>query len=190
MNQVDYDHFWDGRWQDMILYSPAPRIRRKLVRKIVGRYFRPGASILDVGCGSCLLLKELGEAFPTAKLAGCDLSEKIVAENTRLYPHLTFAQLNRPDPQPIGQTYDLITCTEVLEHVPDFDQAMKNLWNFLNPGGILVVTVPGGKLYPIDQQVGHLRHFEDPAPFRGKGFEVLALNYWGFPFFNLYKYLI
>lgn len=38
--------------------------------------------------------------------------------------------------------YDFIVCTEVLEHVPDPVRAFSHMVSLLNPGGVLVVTVP------------------------------------------------
>jgi len=44
---------------------------------------------------------------------------------------------------PFGpQTFDLVICSEVLEHIPDDDQAVSELVRILKPGKILAVSVP------------------------------------------------
>lgn len=43
---------------------------------------------------------------------------------------------------PINVKYDLVLCTEVLEHVPDPVAALKLLSELVKPGGHLLVTVP------------------------------------------------
>ncbi|TDU71398.1 methyltransferase family protein [Prosthecobacter fusiformis] len=49
-------------------------------------------------------------------------------------------------PLPVGLVpanyFDLILCTEVLEHVPDWNTAFANLFSLLKPGGIVLVTTP------------------------------------------------
>jgi predicted SAM-dependent methyltransferase len=41
-----------------------------------------------------------------------------------------------------SDTYDFIACNHVLEHVPDFKKALKELCRILKPDGILEITVP------------------------------------------------
>lgn len=41
-----------------------------------------------------------------------------------------------------GETYDLIICFEVLEHLPDPKKAIKELTRLLKPGGTLLLTIP------------------------------------------------
>lgn len=53
----------------------------------------------------------------------------------------------------IEQKFDLVFCTNVLEHLVDRAPFIKALTEFLNPGGYLMVTVPGNyRLHndPID----------------------------------------
>ncbi len=58
---------YDGRW-------------RSVAEEMVRYYgLRPGASILDVGCGKGFLLYEFTQALPGARVAGLDISEYAVA---------------------------------------------------------------------------------------------------------------
>jgi len=41
-----------------------------------------------------------------------------------------------------GQTYDLIVCCEVLEHIPDWEAALLRLVSLLQPGGCLIIHTP------------------------------------------------
>jgi SAM-dependent methyltransferase len=41
-----------------------------------------------------------------------------------------------------GRKYDVITCFDVLEHVPAVDSALAHLLELLKPGGAMVITVP------------------------------------------------
>jgi 2-polyprenyl-3-methyl-5-hydroxy-6-metoxy-1,4-benzoquinol methylase len=42
----------------------------------------------------------------------------------------------------ILERFDLVTCISVLEHIPSYDTAVKNMLKLLNPGGHLVMTFP------------------------------------------------
>jgi SAM-dependent methyltransferase len=41
-----------------------------------------------------------------------------------------------------GARFDLVTCVSVLEHIPNDFEVLKKLWQMLNPGGRLILTVP------------------------------------------------
>lgn len=185
-------NFYDGKWKewdDMIKYSPAPRHRRRMIIKMIKRYSRPGLSLHDIGCGNGVLLSEIKRKIHNLKLSGSDISSAVIGENRKKQGDIRFyafdigKEIDHP-----GQ-YDIITCSEVLEHVENMETALKNLNRLLKPQGVAILTVPGGKIYPIDEAVGHYRHFSDTSLFDGM-FEVTARLQWGFPFFNLYKWAI
>ncbi|HXD00990.1 MAG TPA: class I SAM-dependent methyltransferase [Verrucomicrobiae bacterium] len=41
-----------------------------------------------------------------------------------------------------GARFDLVTCVSVLEHIPNDFDVLNKLWQMLNPGGRLILTVP------------------------------------------------
>lgn len=42
----------------------------------------------------------------------------------------------------IPESFDLITCLSVLEHIPEDQFAIKTIWSLLSPGGKLILTLP------------------------------------------------
>jgi SAM-dependent methyltransferase len=40
------------------------------------------------------------------------------------------------------ETFDVVTCISVLEHIPDDLQAVTKIWSLIKPGGKLVITIP------------------------------------------------
>ncbi|MBC8094276.1 MAG: class I SAM-dependent methyltransferase [Akkermansiaceae bacterium] len=99
--------------------------------------------VLDVGCGSGFFLDQ-------ARGVGCETSglelNTAAAEKARAKGHRVFSrllhELNRDE---TGGGYDLITLFQVLEHVSQPVSVMKDAARFLNPGGIIVVAVPGAE---------------------------------------------
>jgi len=66
-----------------------------------------------------------------------------------------------------SQSFDVVTHTEVLEHVPDDARAFAELYRILRPGGIMLFTVP---LSGLDQTIdrarlheGEIEHLLEPV---------------------------
>ncbi len=185
----DYDDSWD-KWGDMIRFSPAPRHRRRIALRLL-RSYAPGAGALhDIGCGNGIFLSQVRREFPDLRLHGSDISENVIRQNARQFPDMTFSTLDLCVKQNPSEEFDIITCMEVLEHVPDLELALKHIQAMLLPGGILIVSVPAGPIRPIDKMMGHFQHFPKAEAFSSQKMDVLKQLRWGFPFFNLYKWAI
>jgi SAM-dependent methyltransferase len=88
------------------------------------------------------------------------------------------------------ERFDLVVCSEVLEHLPDDALAVSRLKRLLSPSGVMIVTVPGGKKSRFDELIGHLRHYgkrELSLLFTTQGLRSELLWAWGFPFHNAYR---
>lgn len=71
-------------------------------------------SLLDVGCALGDAIPVLHNAYPMARLAGCDLSGIAIERCTKDYGHLaTFFRAGFED---MSGTWDIIYCSNVLEH--------------------------------------------------------------------------
>jgi ubiquinone/menaquinone biosynthesis C-methylase UbiE len=103
--------------------------------------------LLDVACGTGVLLSLLHERFPTAELTGIDSSQDMLAQaQARLcgIAHLRLAQVViGPDaqaglPYP-SDSFDLITCTNALNAMPNPVATLADLHRLLVPGGHLLL---------------------------------------------------
>lgn len=92
-------------------------------------------SILEAGCGSTSHFR----LPPDAELVGVDISEGQLRRHTSLHRAI-LADIQSHDFS--GESFDLVICWNVLEHVPDPGAALRNLASALAPGGLLVVGVP------------------------------------------------
>ncbi len=125
---------------------PDPRVDRKFERVwALVREQLPCRAFLDAGCGSGLYLEALGtlEERP-ARIAGVDLSQRILetarqtAARSGVEPELRQASL---DALPFDDgEFDVVLCTQVLEHVPDPEAALRELARVLEPEGRFVIT--------------------------------------------------
>lgn len=99
------------------------------------------ASVLEAGCGEGFVLKYLAEHRPGWRLAGCDISAGAIAFARRTCPAdigLDVADIYRL-PMP-SRSFDLVICSEVLEHLADVPAALAELQRISR--GHVLITVP------------------------------------------------
>ena len=99
--------------------------------------------LLDVGCGLGFFTAQLKRSFPTAEVAGCDISPTAVAKAAARAPECQFfaADLkNLVAESPRG--YDALVAMYVLAYFTDaeIDQVVGNLRDLLNPGGFFMAA--------------------------------------------------
>jgi 2-polyprenyl-6-hydroxyphenyl methylase/3-demethylubiquinone-9 3-methyltransferase len=99
-----------------------------------------GKKVVDIGCGGGILAESLAQSG--ADTTGIDLSEKAlkVAELHALEvgANLTYRAISAEDlaKEQAGQ-YDVVTCMEMLEHVPDPASVVRACAALCKPGGTL-----------------------------------------------------
>ncbi len=186
MTFVNYDVAWT-QWGDMIKYSPAPFHRRRLILEMTR--VLPYRSALDVGCGNGAMLRALAQQNKAERLVGVDISAHVVEVNRQNLP-FEFETLDVAA-SALAEKFDLVVCSEVVEHVANYQDALAHLHAMCS--GWLILTVPSGKIYPIDRAMGHAQHFVAAnleQTLTRHGFIVEQLWQWGFPFHTFYKYVI
>lgn len=113
---------------------------------------RPGDRILDIGCGSgrhtCEAYRLKGVRVTGADRSPHDLQQarERLCLHDRLGEHgggiwcLSAADVTR---MPFSDAcFDLVVCSEVLEHIPDHRSAIDEILRVLKPGKPFVVSVP------------------------------------------------
>ena len=184
--QADYEKLAVD-WHDDQKYGPTTRFRRKIVNKILDSInFN---SILEVGCGQPYLIVPLANKRKFEYM-GTDISKNLIEDNKKEFPRLSFQVLD-VEKEKLNEQYDIVMCSEVLEHIKNYNQALVNISSMAKK--YILITVPSSNIYPTDKSFGHLHHFEIDEitkPLEDKGFKIVSAFKWGFPFFNLYKELI
>lgn len=129
--------------------------------------------ILDVGCGVGTIdfyLANLGH-----KVTGIDVSSDAIkiAKNFRdSSVKLNSAKFFNVSVENFAfkknlKKFDMVICSEVIEHVPDEDKLLKSIHQVLKPNGYLFLSTPSenaplyrlGFLEDFDRRVGHLRRY-------------------------------
>lgn len=104
---------------------------------------RPKARLLDAGCGTGAMLKAVAG---WAEAVGTDASTVALGWCKRRGLGGRVACGDFATPPFHDRTFDVVMLLDVLEHLDDDKEALKNAFRLLQGGGLLVVTVPA---YPI-----------------------------------------
>lgn len=124
---IEQDLKQENRWK---YFSPAILLQYKITLPMILRYAR--LKLLDVGCGT-MPFRPMILPYVT-DYDGMDLYPKIDAVR-----YVCDAQ----DMNEVGdESYDTVICLEVLEHLPDPQRALKEIFRVLKTGGILIASVP------------------------------------------------
>jgi SAM-dependent methyltransferase len=108
-------------------------------------------SVVDVGCGAGNLLRELVDKAAPDRIVGIDYAAAGVRRAQKLVPSGEFHAQSLYNVR-VADTFDLVLCTEVLEHLSDPAAAMDLLKRLCAASGTILITVPDGAQ---DEWEGH-----------------------------------
>lgn len=114
-----------------------------------------GKHVADIGCGTGNLLLKISEKYSPASITGTEINESAIKIAEMTIANADIYNDNLLEPR-IKRTFDVIFCTEVLEHLLDADKALSNLIARTNEQGFDIVTVPNGR---TDTFKGHINYW-------------------------------
>ncbi|AKR43221.1 bifunctional 2-polyprenyl-6-hydroxyphenol methylase/3-demethylubiquinol 3-O-methyltransferase UbiG [Methylophilus sp. TWE2] len=128
-------HQW---WDTQGVFKPLHQLNPLRLNYIDRRAQLSGKQVLDVGCGGGILSESMAQCG--AQVTGIDLAEKslqvaqlhALEANVKLdYRCVTVEALAEEKPQ----TFDVVTCMEMLEHVPDPASVVRACAALVKPEG-------------------------------------------------------
>lgn len=120
------------------VYAQAKGFHLKWKLRVIGKYTKPGASLLDFGAGT-------GDFVRTAHAKGYRAIGVEPGKTAREMAATKGLDLHASTDELSSQSYDVITLWHVLEHLPDWDKAIREFHGMLSESGFLVLALPNFK---------------------------------------------
>jgi 2-polyprenyl-3-methyl-5-hydroxy-6-metoxy-1,4-benzoquinol methylase len=113
----------------------------------------------DIACGTGYGSEIMFKRGRARKVIGVDLAEDAVAYARAFHADGSIEYLNASGDQTelAGETFDLLTSFETLEHVPDGPALLAEFARLLKPGGILIISTPNE--WPLSENPHHCAEY-------------------------------
>jgi ubiquinone/menaquinone biosynthesis C-methylase UbiE len=134
--RAEYDGLashYEQRWSGYIAASAEQTLKRA----------HPlwGERVLDVGCGTGVLLERIVDRYPDVRVTGVDLSPAMLAQaRHRLPPRVTLEVADAEALPFPGNSFDLVLSLSSFHFWPAPGLSLAELRRVLRPGGRLVIT--------------------------------------------------
>jgi 2-polyprenyl-6-hydroxyphenyl methylase/3-demethylubiquinone-9 3-methyltransferase len=133
-----FDAIASGWWDPEGPFRPLHELNPARLRFICERAEIEGASVLDVGCGGGILAEAM--ARKGGQVTGIDVAPRVL-DTAKLHLHesgldIDYREITAEDQaQESPAAFDLVSCMEMLEHVPDPASIIQSVQELLKPGG-------------------------------------------------------
>ena len=145
-SDVDWDVIWKRDAGNFLAGGPSTRTRIRLALWMLKKYSKENGSLLDVGCGSGLLLGLAAAKRHYAKIAGVDVASAALDLARASYPSFSFYELD-VQKQRMPEMFDTIISLATVDIIEDDKAAMRNMAAMLAPRGHLVISVQHDPAY-------------------------------------------
>ena len=132
---------------------------------------RPNLKVVDLGCGTGELTRQLSDALPNSDVTGLDSSSQML-EKAAVYrgSRLRFEQ---KDQAQLSGEWDLIFSNAALQWSENHKELIPRLYERLSPGGQIAIQVPSNHNH-ISHQIYREMATEEPFKTILKGFQRYA----------------
>jgi 2-polyprenyl-3-methyl-5-hydroxy-6-metoxy-1,4-benzoquinol methylase len=103
----------------------------------------PDVKILDIGCGTGNIPFRLASLKYNVLATDIDQDTITYCRTRNLFPNLHFITANA---QMLGieEKFNIIVCTEVIEHLSNSESVIDEIYNHLEPNGFVIISIPNG----------------------------------------------
>lgn len=167
-------------------------IRKDIISLIPGKKYN---ALLDVGCGEGFTAELIKKDLKIPFVAGVEINEDAIKSAVnkldKLYPEDIDSLINRNE---IAEKYDIILFADVIEHLVNPWNTLKNIKSILNQNAIIIASLPNLAYIPTLKKIffnkwlytesgildrTHLRFFTEVTIrdlFYGAGYEIIIIE--------------
>lgn len=159
-----YDDYWNCE-SPIPEGDPTSPTRKQLISWALGGSDLSGVRVLDAGAGSGEFIEFFREMG--AHTIGMDISATALRRATQRIGDAQLIQTSLDQPLPFrDDSFDVIWCSEVIEHIFDSSLAFREMSRVLRPGGQILLTTPyhGFLKNVVIAAVAFERHFDVTGP--------------------------
>ena len=187
---TDWEAIWRRDRGGVLAAGPSTRTRIRLALRLLRQYGAPALSLLDVGCGSGLLLARAAKTGVCEQCAGSDVAGAAAEAARAAYPQFTFHIFDIQKEHIPHARFDAITCLATLDMVQDDRAALAHMAAMLASGGRLILCVQHNPAYwsKLDDLHAWRRYtLEDLDTLcAAAGLRLIHYFSWGWPMYTWY----
>ena len=117
---------------------------------------RPNMRVVDLGCGTGELTRELHESLDAAETLGIDDSESMLLKARQLEGDALRFQQTSIESFAADEPFDLVFSNAALHWVADHESLLARLTGFLSPHGQLAIQMPANDSHASHRVAAHL----------------------------------
>lgn len=141
-NKTDQE-WWDLEGEFKPLHKINP-VRIEYIKSVINQHFegRKALNLIDVGCGGGLACVPMARS--EFNVTGLDANKgniEAAASHAELHNlNIQYINTTTEDHIKSGVQYDVVLCLEVIEHVANPEEFVKNISKLVAPGGVVIFS--------------------------------------------------
>lgn len=140
---------WAGSYDSSLFRLYFERLYRRILRTLDQHdreYISPGATVLDIACGTGEILIRLATQYPQTTFIGIDLTPAMVElarSKTKLLPNVAIKEGNAEHLTFSDNVFDAVLCSEAFHHFSHPEQALQEIHRVAKERSFLMIVDSG-----------------------------------------------
>ncbi|HPE43986.1 MAG TPA: class I SAM-dependent methyltransferase [Bacteroidales bacterium] len=126
-------------------------------------------NVLDAGSGFGQYVYYMSRKHPDWQIKGLDVKTEQIADCNHFFDRIGFNNVHFEEADltkiKYQQQFELVVCVDVMEHIEEDELVLRNYFNALKPGGMLLISTPsdqgGSDVHQHDHQAEGIQGFID-----------------------------
>ena len=132
-------HRYNDQWVQKYSLRPTRRDVKKIVLPLLEK--NNNMKILDIGCGTGQLAKEISDEYPFVDYLGIDVTKNMISLAKKSNDGKKVRFINKSvDDFICDERFDIIICTHAFPYFPNKEKAMSKMYKLCKEGGKVIIV--------------------------------------------------